>query len=95
MARVRRLVLDTLKPHDPNIVELSKQLGDLEGVTGVNIGIYEIDLKVENAKVTLEGEDIRFDEVRRIIEHLGGAIHSIDEVVAGREIVEAPPTLQD
>jgi len=95
MARLRRLVLDTLKPHDPDIVEVSKRLADLDGVTGVNISIYEIDLKVENAKITLEGEDISLEEVRGVIEHLGGAIHSIDEVVAGREIVEASTTPQD
>lgn len=48
---IRRLVLDVLKPHNPSVVELSEALSHLKGVEGVNVIIYEIDQKVENAKV--------------------------------------------
>ncbi|MDH5779717.1 MAG: DUF211 domain-containing protein, partial [Candidatus Bathyarchaeota archaeon] len=48
---IRRLVLDVLKPHNPGIVELSKELSELDGVEGVNILTYEIDQKVENVKI--------------------------------------------
>lgn len=94
MAKVRRLVLDTLKPHDPDVVQLAKALGDLDGVDSVNVSIYEIDLKVENVKVTLEGPDIKYDEVHELIHDLGGAVHSIDEVVAGADIIDDPITPQ-
>ncbi len=33
MGRIRRLVLDTLKPHDPSIIELADKLTDLDGVS--------------------------------------------------------------
>ena len=33
MANIRRLVLDTLKPHEPNIIELAQVLGSLEGIS--------------------------------------------------------------
>ena len=95
MARIRRVVLDTLKPHVPSIVDVASRLGGLPGVSGVNIAIYEIDLKVENAKVTIEGEDIQYETVQALLGELGVAIHSIDEVVAGKEIVEASATPQD
>ena len=58
MANILRLVLDTLKPHEPGIIEMATELSDLEGVEAVNISIYEMDRKVENAKITIEGEDI-------------------------------------
>ena len=58
MGNIRRLVLDALKPHEPSIIDMATELGQLEGVSAVNISIYEIDRKVENAKITLEGEDI-------------------------------------
>jgi len=61
----------------------------------VNLSIYEIDLKVENVKVTLEGEDIDYEAVRTLIRDLGGAVHSIDEVVTGRDIIDDPSTPQD
>ena len=95
MGKILRLVLDTLKPHDPTIVDLADRLSDLPGVSAVNISIYEMDRKVENAKITVEGETISFDLVSSLIEELGGAIHSIDEVAAGRKIIDDPETLQD
>lgn len=94
MATIRRLVLDTLKPHEPSIIELAEELSELEGVIAVNISIYELDRKVENAKITIEGENIVYGDVSHIIEDLGGTIHSIDEVVAGKRIIDDAVTLQ-
>jgi hypothetical protein len=63
MAKIRRLVLDTLKPHEPNIIDLANELGEITGVSAVNISIYELDRKVENAKITIEGEDISYESI--------------------------------
>ena len=95
MGKVRRLVLDVLKPLEPTIVELAQQLSELSGVEAVNISIYEIDRRVENAKITIEGADILYDNVVETIEENGGTLHSIDEVVAGKIIIEDAATLQD
>lgn len=95
MTNIRRLVLDTLKPHQPSIIDVAQQLSALEGIAAVNISIYEIDRKVENAKITIEGENILYDEVAKVIADLGGSIHSIDEVVAGSTIIDDAATLQD
>jgi hypothetical protein len=95
MGKIRRLVLDTLKPHDPTIVELAKSLSEIEGVHAVNISIYEIDRKVETAKITIEGDDLVFELISEVIADYGGAIHSIDEVVAGKIIIDDACTLQD
>ena len=95
MGNLRRLVLDVLKPLDPSIVELVQLLADLEGVDGANISIYEIDRRVENAKITIEGHDLRYEEISRVIEENGGAIHSIDEVAAGMVLIEDVITPQD
>jgi hypothetical protein len=95
MSKIRRLVLDTLKPHEPTIIEWASLLSEPDGISSVNISIYEIDHKVENAKVTIEGEDISYGKVRQLIQDMGGTIHSIDEVVAGRDIIDDAATLQD
>jgi hypothetical protein len=95
MGNIRRLVLDVLKPHEPSIIDLAKELSELEGVSAVNISIYEIDRKVENAKITMEGEDIVYEKVVEVVTELGGVIHSIDEVVAGSKIIDDADTLQD
>ena len=95
MGKIRRVVLDALKPYEPSIIELAQQISELEGIEAVNISIYEIDRKVENAKITIEGGDISYETVNALITDLGGAVHSIDEVVAGSRIIDDPVTLQD
>jgi hypothetical protein len=80
---------------EPNIVDLAQMIADLEGVDGVNISIYEIDLRVENAKITVEGSKLSFDTIMDIIRENGGAVHSIDEVAAGRLLIEDVATQQD
>jgi hypothetical protein len=95
MGKIRRLVLDTLKPHDPSIIEMADELSELAGISAVNISIYEIDRKVENAKITIEGDGISYPRVLEVIQELGGAVHSVDEVVAGKKIIDDAATLQD
>jgi len=95
IGNIRRVVLDTLKPMEPTIVEMAKRLSVADGVSSVNISIAEIDLKVENAKITLEGDNINYEVVRDVIQDMGGSIHSIDEVVAGKDIIDDAATLQD
>jgi hypothetical protein len=95
MGKIRRLVLDVLKPHDPSIIEVAAELSELPGVEAVNISIYEMDRRVENAKITVEGNDLHYDDILKVIGENGGTVHSIDEVVAGRMIIEDAETLQD
>lgn len=92
---IRRLVLDVLKPHNPSVVELSEALSHLQGVEGVNVIIYEIDQKVENAKVIIAGSSIDFERIKKKLEEMGATIHSVDEVAAGKRIVEEVKTPQD
>ena len=95
MGKLRRLVLDILKPHEPNIIEFAEQISESEGISAVNISIFEVDREVENAKITVEGDAIAYSQVFDLIRELGGTIHSIDEVVAGKKIIEYAETLQD
>ncbi len=92
---IRRLVLDVLKPHKPSVVEVSEALSHLNGVEGVNIIINEIDQQVENAKIIVAGISIDYEEIRSKLQEFGATIHSIDEVAAGKRIVEEVTTPQD
>ncbi|MDO5851637.1 MAG: DUF211 domain-containing protein [Methanobacteriaceae archaeon] len=90
-----RIVLDILKPHDPALPMFAMFLSDLDGVDGVNITLIEIDKDTENVKITMEGTNLIYDDIKEAIEHYGGSIHSVDEVVAGRKLVEEVRTPQD
>lgn len=95
MSHVRRLVLDVLKPHQPTMLTLADKLGDLEGVSGVDITLFEIDNKVENIKITVEGNDVDYQEVAEVVQDAGGSIHSIDKVSTGKQLIEEAETPQD
>ncbi len=91
MPGLRRLVLDVLKPlKEPSIVDVALELSKVNGVRGVNITVNEVDVETLSLTVVVEGEDIDFDGVKRVLEDVGAAIHSIDQVVAGDVIVENP-----
>ncbi|MHC1688408.1 MAG: DUF211 domain-containing protein [Methanothrix sp.] len=92
---IRRLVLDVLKPHVPTILDLATALAKVNGVTGVNLSLDEVDQQTESVKATIQGENIDYDGVVETIRNMGAAIHSIDEVVVGREIVKEYETLQE
>lgn len=82
MAKIRRLILDVLKPHHPNVVEFAGALS-AQGVDyAVTINVLEMDDKTETLEVVIEGTDIQFDRIVESIKELGGSLHSIDEVVA-------------
>ena len=79
MARVKRLVLDILKPHQPNALEFSQHLA-AQGNHRVKLTVLEMDDKTETLQVEIEGEDIDFDRLEAAISDFGASLHSIDEV---------------
>jgi hypothetical protein len=85
---IRRIVLDVLKPHTPRLTDLSLMLARDERVMGVNCTIKEVDQSTESITVTLEGNSLEFDTIKEILEQAGAVIHSIDQVVAGKVLVE-------
>lgn len=95
MARIRHIVLDVLKPHNPSLIEIASSIADLDGVDGANIVVMEVDKDVETVKVTIEGEDIDFDQVKALIEGNSCSIHSVDKVSCGSQIINDSPTPQD
>ncbi len=95
-ALIKRLVLDVLVPiKGPSIVDVAENLSKVEGVDAVNITVKEVDVETQNIIVVIEGQDIDYGEIRMVIEELGGAIHSVDQVVAGKRIIEIPEDLYD
>ena len=85
---IRRIVLDVLKPHSPRLTDLALMLTRDERVSGLNISLKEVDQNTESITITVEGDDLRYETIKEILEQAGAVIHSIDQVVAGRIVVE-------
>ena len=95
MTSIKRIVLDVLKPHTPSIIELAERIGGLEGISGVNISLEEVDAETDSIKITIEGNSINYETVERVLSECGASIHSIDGVSAGIKLVEEVNTPQD
>ncbi len=95
MAGLRRVVLDVLKPHEPSNVLLALKLSEVENVEGVNLILREMDRNTETLKITVVGDNMNFEKIKKVLEEFGAVIHSVDEIVAGKRIVESVSTEQD
>jgi len=77
---VKRLLLDSFKPRELSIIELSKALGSVEGVEGVDIVVIEVNSKTETIKVTIKGPQINYNAVLKVMEKHGVSIKGVDEI---------------
>lgn len=87
MVLVKRVVLDVLKPHQPNSLEFATTIAEQTKDCKVKCIVTEVDEKTETVVIMIEGEDIRFDTIVDTITNVGGSLHSIDEV----EVVAVTP----
>jgi len=88
-APLRRIVLDVMKPiKGPSIIDVAKNIASINGVEGVNITVEEMDVETAGLNITVEGNDIPFEKVEDMLETLGCVIHSIDQVITGKRMVE-------
>ena len=80
MTKIRRLVLDILKPHQPNALVFAAALADLGPDYKVKLTVVEVDEKTESTIVVIEGKNIEFETISDKIHQMGASMHSIDEV---------------
>ena len=91
---LRRIVLDVDKAKEkPTLLEIAEVVEKVPGVAGANIAVDDIDMATVGMQLTIEGENINYDELVSAIEKAGTAIHSIDEVAVGGRMVERIKTI--
>lgn len=88
MVSVKKLVLDVLKPHQPNSLEFSSNLADVGDDYRVELIVIEVDEDTETLQVTIEGSDLDFEAIQAAITDMSGSLHSIDVV----EVQSKPDT---
>jgi hypothetical protein len=80
MARVKRIVLDVLKPHQPNTLEFARAIAASGDGYQVDIQVLEVDEQTETLKVMIAGDNLDFERISAVINENGASLHSIDEV---------------
>lgn len=92
---IKRLVLDVLKPHSPSIIFLADHLCTQQGIGGVNITSVEVDAETESVKITIEGTNLDFAQIKVELEAHGAAIHSVDQVIATKDAFQPTDLVEE
>lgn len=79
MTATKRIVLDVLKPHDPNILDFGRFIAG-RGEYRVRVTMLEMDDATQTLQVVIEGDDIDFANIEEAITGFGASLHSIDEI---------------
>lgn len=87
MTTIRKLVLDILKPHQPDAIDFCLALANVGTAYQINLIVIGVDEKTETIVVTIQAPDINFAEISATVQQMGASIHSIDEVEVRSESV--------
>lgn len=80
MVFVKRLVLDVLKPHQPNALDFCKIIATVGVDYRVRLVVKEVDEHTETIQIEVDGSDLDFEGILGAINDTGGSLHSIDQV---------------
>jgi hypothetical protein len=81
MVHIKRVVLDVLKPHNPNALDFTTAIAEKVPGCRIKLTVTAMDEKTETVLLIIEGEQVHFNVITEVISSLGGSMHSIDEVV--------------
>lgn len=85
---IRQLLFDVDKAMArPSLIEIAEAIENCHGVEAVNITVEEIDIETVGMNVTIEGEDMNYEEITNAIESTGAVIHSLDQIAVGVRII--------
>lgn len=70
-----------LKPHQPPLPEFASFLGEMDGITRVDVSVVEMDEKTESLKIIIDGTKLDYEALRSHMAMQGAVIHSVDQVV--------------
>ena len=85
MVVVNRIVLDVLKPHQPDALEFSQAIARVGEDYRVCLTVIEMDENTETLQLEVEGGSIDFESVVSAITDMSGSLHSIDQVEVKNE----------
>ncbi len=88
MTRVKKIVLDVLKPHQPNSLTFAQTVAGVGAGYCVSLVVVEVDENTETVQMSIIAPSVDFDAIEAAVREMGGSIHSIDEVEVVNE--EAP-----
>jgi hypothetical protein len=89
---IRRVLIESLKPRETPLVELSQAICSVNGVEECDIVVTDVDVKTETVKLTVRGPNIEYDGISKIMHEYGMSIKGVDEisVTKGKQPLQKP-----
>ena len=88
MITVKRLVLDVLKPHQPDSLAFCRELAQLGPDYRVSLNVDEMDENTQTLQLEICGNDVELGPIEEAIANMGASIHSVDQVEVLNETAE-------
>lgn len=80
MVTVKKLVLDVLKPHQPNALDFCCKIAAIEHGYQVVLTVQEVDEETQTLQLEICGAAVELELIEAAITRMGGSLHSIDQV---------------
>jgi hypothetical protein len=76
-----------MSPAQQSIVDLVEILSKNENVSIVDITLSELEMNVEDFKVTMEGNGLDFEKISDTIKEFGAVIRNVDNIISAEEYI--------
>lgn len=85
MVAVKRLVLDVLKPHQPDALDFCQEIARLGPDYRVCLTVDEMDENTQTLQLEVSGSTLDLESIEAAIANMGASVHSIDQVEVQNE----------
>ena len=79
MPMIKKIELDILKPHLPNVLDFASTIAGIDPGYKVCLDVTEMDEKTETLVLVVEAESLDYERIETAIHSMGGSVHSIDK----------------
>ena len=86
MVTVKRILLDVLKPHQPNALQFSQTIAEVGADYRVCLTVLEMDENTQTLQLEVVANAIDFEAIESAINTMGASLHSIDQVEVQNEV---------
>ena len=77
-----------MSPAQQSIVNLVEILNKIKGVSKVNITLSELEKNVEDIKITLDGDDLSYEDINNDLKDFGAVIRNVDGITSEEEDIQ-------
>jgi hypothetical protein len=60
----------------------------VQGISAFNISVQDIDVETLDMNVTIESDDLDYEQIVSAIENTGAVVHGLEQIAIGARVIE-------